>query len=383
MFYQVIDRQPSALGGVRIIDFSRILAGPLATMVLADLGAEVVKVERPGTGDETRSWGPPTDATGVATYFSAVNRGKTSVTLDLATEAGVAAARQLVADADVVVENFRPGVMDRLGLGGTDLCRADPSLIYCSISAFGPGRGAELPGFDLIVQAVGGLMSITGPPGGPPQKVGVALVDVVSGLYASVGILAALRHRDRTGEGQRVEVDLLSCLLAALANQSAAFTAAGVVAQAMGNEHPSIAPYELLATADGQLAVAVGNQRQFAALCSVLGAPGLVEDARFATNTVRVANRAVLRSCLEDRLAGDTTARWAEALSASGVPAGPVNDIGGAFRLAEELGLDPTVTLTRADGTPVRLPRNPIRLSRTPVTYRQAPPPLGSGGDHH
>jgi crotonobetainyl-CoA:carnitine CoA-transferase CaiB-like acyl-CoA transferase len=377
MFHQVDDRQPSALDGVRIIDFSRILAGPLATMVLADLGAEVVKVERPGTGDDTRSWGPPTDDRGVATYFSAVNRGKTSVTLDLATEAGAAAARQLVAGADVVVENFRPGVMDRMGLGGAELCRADPSLIYCSISAFGAGRGAALPGFDLIVQAVGGLMSITGAPDGPPQTVGVALVDVVTGLYASVGILAALRHREQTGEGQRVEVDLLSCLLAALANQSTAFTAAGVVAQPMGNEHPSIAPYELLATADGQLAVAVGNQRQFAALCSILGAPGLVEEERFATNTARVANRSALRRCLEDRLAGDTTARWAEALSAGGVPAGPVNDIAGAFGLAEQLGLDPTVIMTRADGSPIRLPRNPIRLSRTPVTYRRPPPPLG------
>jgi crotonobetainyl-CoA:carnitine CoA-transferase CaiB-like acyl-CoA transferase len=219
---------PSALGDLVILDFTRILAGPLATMILGDLGATVIKVERPG-GDETRAWGPPYTASGDATYFQAVNRNKQSVTLDLRDPAGIARARELVAGADVVVENFRPGVMDRLGLGYDVLAARDPRLVYCSITAFGAGAGAGLPGYDLLLQAVGGLMSITGDPDGEPQKVGVALVDVVAGLFATVGVIAAIRHRDRTGEGQRVEVDLLSSLLAALANQSSAFTAGGVV----------------------------------------------------------------------------------------------------------------------------------------------------------
>src|SRR5690349_4237798 len=217
----------SALGDIRIIDFSRVLAGPLATMVLADFGATVVKVERPGIGDDTRVWGPPYDADGEATYFQSVNRNKSSVVIDLASDEGASRARELVAGADVVVENFRPGVMERLGLGWEELHADDPALVYCSITGFGSGGGAALTGYDLLVQAVGGLMSITGSPDGEPQKVGVALVDVIAGLFASVGILAALRHRDRTGEGQRVEVSLLSALLAGLVNQASAYTIAG------------------------------------------------------------------------------------------------------------------------------------------------------------
>ncbi|MCW2983922.1 MAG: CoA transferase, partial [Conexibacter sp.] len=282
---------PSALDDLVIVDFSRVLAGPLATMVLADLGATVVKVERPGAGDDTRAWGPPFDERGRATYFQAVNRNKASEALDLTTEAGAARARALIAGADVVVENFRPGVMDRLGLGWEALHAADPELVYCSITGFGAGAGAALPGYDLLVQAVGGLMSITGEAGGEPQKVGVALVDVVTGLFAAVGILAALRHRERTGAGQRVEVDLLSSLLAGLVNQGSAYTLAGAVAGRMGNAHPSIAPYELLPAGAGELVLAVGNDKQFAALCAVLGAPALAADARYATNGARVAHR--------------------------------------------------------------------------------------------
>ena len=266
---------PSALGDVRILDFSRVLAGPFATMMLADLGAEVTKVERPGTGDETRSWGPPNDADGNATYFQAVNRNKHAVALDLASDAGRARAQELGAAADVIVENFRPDVMDKLGLGYESLTAANPRLVYCSITGFGAGEGARLPGYDLLVQALGGLMSITGAPGGEPQKVGVAVVDVLAGLFASVGILAALRHRDATGEGQRLEVDLFSSLLAALVNQGSAYTVAGVVPGRMGNAHPSISPYELYATGEGELVLAVGNERQFGALCAVLDAPEL------------------------------------------------------------------------------------------------------------
>ena len=366
----------SALGDLRILDFSRVLAGPLATMVLADLGATVTKVERPGGGDDTRAWGPPHDDAGQATYFQAVNRNKTSIALDLRDPADLTRARELARDADVVVENFRPGVMDGLGLGDADLRPANPGLVFCSITGFGAGAGAALPGYDLLLQAVGGLMSITGEPDGDPQKVGVALVDVLAGLFAATGILAALRHRDRTGEGQRVEVDLLSALLAGLVNQASGFTAAGVVPGRMGNAHPSIAPYEPLRARDGRLVVAVGTDRQFAALCAAVGAPELASDPRFATNPQRVAHRGELTEALEQRLTTRDVAEWTAILTDARVPAGPVNDVGAAFALAERLGLDPVVELPRADGGTARLPRNPIRLSATPITYRTAPPPL-------
>jgi crotonobetainyl-CoA:carnitine CoA-transferase CaiB-like acyl-CoA transferase len=368
--------RPAALDDLTIVDFSRVLAGPLATMVLADLGATVIKVERPGLGDDTRAWRPPHDERGEATYFEAVNRNKSSVAIDLGTEAGAARARELIAGADVVVENFRPGVMDRLGLGWDALSAADPLLVYCSITGFGAGAGAALPGYDLLVQALGGLMSITGEADGEPQKVGVALVDVITGLFASTGILAALRHRERTGEGQRVEVDLLSSLLAALVNQGSAYTLAGAVGRRMGNAHPSIAPYELLPTGEGDLVLAVGNDRQFAALCEVLGAPELAVDERFATNGARVASREALRAALVALLAARGAEEWVAALSAAGVPAGQVNDVAGAFALAESLGLSPIVELPRPDGTVARLTRNPIGLSATPPSYRSAPPDL-------
>ncbi len=365
-----------ALANLLIVDFSRVLAGPLATMVLADLGATVIKVERPDIGDDTRAWGPPYADDGTATYFLSVNRNKQSVALDLRDPDDARRARELVTGADVVVENFRPGVMDRLGLGWETLAAEHPRLVYCSITGFGTGPGATLPGYDLLIQALGGLMSITGPADGEPQKAGVALVDVITGLFASTGILAALRHRDATGEGQHVEVDLLTSLLAALVNQASAYTAAGVVGQRMGNAHPSIAPYELHDTREGELVLAVGNDRQFAALCDELASPELADDPRFATNTARVTNRAELKEELESRLAQVPAAEWAQRLLNRGVPAGQVNDLAGAFALAERLGLDPIVALPREDGTTVRLPRNPIRLSVTPPRYRSAPPPL-------
>lgn len=366
----------SALGDLRVLDFSRVLAGPFATMMLADLGATVTKVERPGGGDETRAWGPPYDARGEATYFQSVNRNKDSLVLDLRDGNDLRRAHELAAGADVIVENFRPGVMDRLGLGYDTLSAVRPGLVYCSITGFGAGAGAELPGYDLLVQALGGLMSITGSPEGEPQKVGVALVDVLAGLFASVGILAALRHRDRTGEGQRVEVDLLSSLLAGLVNQGAGYTIAGAVPGRLGNAHPSISPYELFDTGEGQLVLAVGNDRQFDALCGVLGAPELAHDPRFASNGERVAHRAVLRAELETRLAARGAAAWAAALTEVRVPAGVVNDLAGAFALAQSLGLEPVVSVPAPDGGAVRLTRNPIRLSRTPPSYRSAPPRL-------
>jgi crotonobetainyl-CoA:carnitine CoA-transferase CaiB-like acyl-CoA transferase len=367
----------SALGRLRILDFSRVLAGPLATMTLADLGAEVTKVERPGSGDDTRAWGPPHDSQGEATYFQAVNRNKRSLALDLRNPDNLAEARRLALESDVLVENFRPGLMAELGLDYDSLAAENPGLVYCSITGFGgSGAGAELPGYDLLVQALGGLMSVTGEPEGEPLKVGVALVDVIAGLYAAVGILAALEHRRESGEGQRVEVDLLSVLLAGLVNQSSAYTQAGVVPQRMGNRHPSIAPYELLRCGEGELVLAVGNDRQFAELCEVLGEPDLAADDRFATNPLRVENRDELRSLLEAGLAKKPAAEWVDLLRARRVPAGVVNDIGAAFDFAERIGLDPTVEIPRDGADPVRLPRNPIRLSKTPPTYRLPPPRL-------
>jgi len=365
---------PTALAGIRVADFSRVLAGPFATMLLADLGAEVTKVERPGGGDDTRSWGPPFDDRGRATYFQAVNRNKRSVALDLRDPAGYEQARRLALEADVLFENFRPGLMDEIGLGYEQLRPAHPSLIYCSITGFGAGLGAALPAYDLLVQALGGLMSITGEPDGNPQKVGVALVDVLAGLFAAVGVLAALRHRELTGEGQRVEVDLLSSLLASLVNQASAYTLAGQIPARLGNAHPSIAPYELFQTGQGQLVLAVGNDRQFAALCEALEAAELAEDPRFADNGARVVNRDALRIALEERLRTRAAADWAELLTAARVPAGVVNDVGGAFALADRLGLRPVVAIGRDDGSVARLARNPIGLSLTPPSYREAPP---------
>jgi crotonobetainyl-CoA:carnitine CoA-transferase CaiB-like acyl-CoA transferase len=371
---------PGALDGVKVLDFSRVLAGPFATMMLGDLGAEVLKVERPDGGDETRSWGPPFDAHGQATYFLSVNRNKRSVVLDLKDDADLERARELARTADVLVENFRPGLMAELGLAYEDLASGNPGLVYCSITGFGPGEGARLPGYDLLVQALGGLMSVTGEPDRDPQKVGVALVDILTGLFATSGILAALRHRDRSGQGQKVEVSLLASLLAALVNQASAYTAGGVVPERMGNAHPSISPYELYDARDGQLVIAVGNDRQFRALCETIGRPELADDERFATNTDRVANRVELREELDRALREQPADHWSEALTDARVPAGPVNDVGAAFRLARELGLDPVVEIGDGDGPPTPLTRNPITMSRTPASYRSAPPALGDSG---
>ncbi len=366
-----------ALSGVRVLDLSRVLAGPFATMMLADLGAAVTKVERPGTGDETRAWGPPFDAAGNATYFQAVNRNKQSIALDLHEPGDLDRLHALARESDVLVEKFRPGLLDGLGLGYEALAVENPRLVYCSITGFGRGGGAALPGYDLLVQALGGLMSITGEPGGEPQKVGVALVDVLAGLFATAGILAALRERDSSGEGQRVEVDLLSSLLAGLVNQAAGYTIAGVVPARMGNRHPSVAPYEPIACADGELVLAVGNDRQFEALCRVIGRPELAADARFAANAARVANRDALSAILAEAFATRRSGELAEQLGAERVPAGIVNDLAGAFALAERLGLGPVVEVAGpGGGAPVRLVRNPIGLSRTPASYRSAPPPL-------
>jgi crotonobetainyl-CoA:carnitine CoA-transferase CaiB-like acyl-CoA transferase len=368
---------PGALDGVRIADFGRVLAAPYATMLLADLGAEVVKVERPGAGDETRSWGPPWSA-GTSTYFLAVNRNKTSHTIDLTTDEGRAAAHELVAGCDVVVQNFRHGTMEKFGLGHAQLALTRPDLVYCSVTGFGSGAGADLPGYDLIAQAVGGLMSVTGTPGGP-TKAGVALVDVITGLHAALGILAALRHRDRTGEGQHVEVNLLSSLLSALTNQASAYLGTGEPPRPMGNEHPSIAPYEVLRCADRPIAVAAANDKLFGRLAARLGRGELAVDPRFARNADRVAHRAELVAELESVLLTGTADSWFAALTEAGVPCGPINDVGQAFALAERLGLAPVVE-TDGPAGPVRTVAHPVTLSARPASYRLAPPVLAEPG---
>ena len=364
-----------ALDGVVVVDFSRVLAGPYATMMLGDFGADVIKVERPGVGDDTRHWGPPFDSEGVATYFNSVNRNKRSVVLDLADPGDVKRARDLVSGADIVVENFRPGTMDRLGLGYDDLRAVRPDVIYCAITGFGDGGGASLPGYDLLVQAVGGLMSVTGTEPGDPTKAGVALVDVLAGLHALSGILAALAHRDRTGQGQRVDTNLLSVLLSSMVNQASGYLGAGVVPGIMGNRHPSIVPYQTFETGDRPIAVAVGNDKQFAAFSAAIGRPDLAEDSRFTTNPLRVANRDALCALVETALKAEGADYWYAELTAAGVPAGPINDLSEAFAFADRLGIEATVSVP---GSPTPQVANPISLSATPVTYRSAPPRLGS-----
>ncbi|NEA56135.1 CoA transferase [Streptomyces sp. SID13666] len=367
------------LSGVLIADFGRVLAAPYATMLLADLGADVVKVEHPDTGDDTRAWGPP-HAEGEATYFLSVNRNKRSFAADLRDGTGRRRALELVRRADVVFENFRPGTMAKYGLSYEQARAVNPGIVYCSVTGFGSGKGAALPGYDLLLQAVGGLMSVTGPESGEPVKTGVAVVDVLTGLHAAIGVLAALRHRDATGEGQHVEVNLLSSLLSSLVNQSGGFTLAGAVPGIMGNRHPSIAPYEVYPAADRPMVIAVGNDRQFAALCHGLEAPELAADPRFATNTGRVAHVDELAGQLSRLLERRTAADWFEVLTPLGVPCGPVNDLAEAFGLAERLGLAPRATIA-TDDRPMHLVANPIGLSRTPPRYDRRPPRLGEHTD--
>lgn len=369
------------LEGILVADFSRVLAGPLATMTLADLGARVIKVERPGTGDDTRAWGPPYSEH-AATYFEGVNRNKESVALDLKDEGDLERARRLAARADVVIENFLPGTMDRMGLGYDEVSGINPSIVYASITGFGSAGGARLAGYDFVVQALGGLMHITGEPDGDPMKAGVAVVDVLTGKDATIGILAALRRRERDGSGARLEISLLSSLQGALANQASAHLGAGASPARLGNVHPSIAPYELLRCADGPLAVACGNDRQFAKLAVAIGAPQLADDDRFRTNALRVAHRGELREELEGALARETAAHWQATLSAAGVPAGQAGDIADGIAYAEQLGLDPTIEVTGADGASHgRQVRHPVLWQPRFEPPATASPRLDEHGD--
>jgi crotonobetainyl-CoA:carnitine CoA-transferase CaiB-like acyl-CoA transferase len=366
------------LAGLLVADFSRILAGPYATMLLADLGAEVVKVEGPG-GDDTRTWQPPV-RDGVSTYYLGVNRNKRSVALDLKDPGDVVLAQELARRADVLVENFKPGGLARFGLDYETVSAANPALIYASISGFGSGPGGRsLPGYDLIVQAISGLMSLTGSPDGEPYRAGVAVFDVMAGLHATIGVLSALNLRHDTGRGQHVEVNLLASAMSGLVNQTSAFVAGDVVPFRMGNSHPSLFPYEPLPCADGELIVTAGNDGQFRKLCEVLGLPELPEDPRFARNEDRTANRDELRPLLIERLATRSKMDWFREIIAAGVPCGPINTIDQGVAFAEEVGLDPVVVVGEGDAA-VPSVRNPIRFSETPPDYRLPPPGLDEHG---
>ena len=365
------------LAGLLVADFSRVLAGPYATMLLADLGAEVVKVESP-EGDETRTWTPPSRGEN-STYYLGINRGKRSIALDLRDEADLALARELARRADVLIENLRPGGMAKYGLDHATVSATNPGVVYASISGFGSTGGAHVPGYDLMVQAVSGLMSLTGDLDGPPFRAGISVFDVMAGKDALIGILAALRHRDATGHGQHVEVSLLASALSGMVNQSSAYVAGGVVPHRMGNDHPSVFPYGPFATADDPLIVAAANDRLYRRLCETIGAPELADDERFARNGDRTVRRDELRPLLEGALAARGAVEWFDLLVAAGVPCGPVNAIDGGFAMAERFELDPVVEVGTGDRA-VPTTRHPIRFSATPAVYELPPPGLDEHG---
>ena len=372
------DTPAGPLSGLLVADFSRVLAGPYCTMLLADLGADVIKVESPG-GDDTRHWVPPVTEDGVSTYFLATNRNKRSVVLDLREEGQRALAQELARRADIFVQNFKPGGLARFGLDYESVRAANPAIIYASISGFGAGGGKDLPGYDLMVQAVSGLMSLTGAPDGPPYRAGISMFDVMAGLHTAIAILAALHHRSATGEGQHVEASLLASALSGMVNQTSAYVTGGVVPFRMGNSHPSLTPYEPLPAADKELIVTAGNDAQFRKLCEVIGAPELADDPRFAANEGRTANRDELRPLLAQRLAARTAAEWFDDLIAAGVPAGPINTVDAGVAFARDIGLEPVVTVGEGE-TARPTVRHPITYSVTPPSYPLPPPALDEQG---
>lgn len=381
----LLQHSAQALTGLRVLDLSRILAGPSATQLLADLGAEVIKIERPGAGDDTRGWGPPfvTDAngdeTGPSAYFLAANRGKQSVAVNIADPQGQALVQRLAAQSDILVENFKPGDLRRYGLDYATLSAANPGLIYCSITGFGQtGPNAHRAGYDFLVQGEGGLMSLTGPADGPPMKAGVGIADLICGIYAAVGILAAVTARQTTGRGQHIDLALMDAQVAMLVNQGVGYLTDGKIPPRRGNDHPTIVPYGTFPASDGSFILAIGNDAQFARFTVLAGAPGLATDARFATNTARVRNREVLIPLIAALTAGRTSAAWLDACAAEAIPAGPVNDLGQVFASPQVLARDMTVAMSLASGQAVRLIGNPLKMSGTPVTFAKAPPDLGA-----
>ena len=383
---------PGALSHIRVLDLTRVLAGPWACQMLADLGAEVIKIERPGSGDDTRAWGPPylKDKDGTDTresaYFLSTNRGKKSVALDIATPEGQAIVRTLAQESDVFIENYKVGDMARYGLSYDDLKALNPRLIYCSVTGFGQdGPMANFAGYDFIVQGMGGLMSITGErddlPGGGPQKLGVAFSDLMTGMYASVAILAAIEHRHASGEGQYIDMALLDVQVAAMANMNMNYLVSGKVPRRQGNAHANIVPYQVFRTADGHMVLAVGNDRQFAKFCAIAGCPQFAADERFATNNNRVRNREVLVPLLQEVLLARSTADWVAPLEAAGVPAGPINDIAQTFDHPQVRHRKMRVDLPHPLSGTVPSVANPIKFSATPIAYGSAPPTLGQHTD--
>ena len=377
---------PGPLAGIRIFDMTRILAGPTATQILADLGADVIKIERPGTGDDVRAWGPPylKDKDGreqphESVYFNAANRNKRSITLNLASREGQALALKLIAKSDVLFENYKTGDLAKYGLAYAQLKERFPRLVYCSLTGFGQtGPYAERAGFDLVVQAMGGLMSITGPAGGEPAKVGVGIADVMTGMYSNIAILAALRHRDATGQGQHLDMALLDCQVAWLINEGMNYLHTGNIPKAWGTAHATIVPYQAYPTADGHFILAVGNDRQFRAFCDFAGDPALAEDARFLTNALRVANRAACDARVKTLTVKHSSAHWIEGLSKRAVPCGPVNTIDKVFADPQVKARDMVVEIPHsATGKRERYIASPIKMSATPVEYRRGAPMVG------
>ena len=368
----------AALSDLLILDLSRVLAGPYATQLLGDLGARIIKVEQPGQGDETRAWGPPFTSGGQSAYFLCANRNKESLTLNLKHPEGQAVLRQLARRADVLVENFRPGTLAALGLGYAELRADNPGLVYCAITGYGQdGPYADRPGYDTVIQAQGGLMSVTGPADGEPHKVGVAVVDITAGLYAATSILAALRHRERTGEGQQIDIALFDVQLSWLANVGSAYLVSGQAPGRYGNAHATIVPYQPFPAADGSVMVAVGNDGQFARFCAVLERNGWASDARYATNPARVAHRDELVPQIAALTIARPVAAWVEALLAVGVPCGPVNDIPAALADPHTVARGMLQEITDASGETLRLIGPTPKLSVTPASVRLAPPQLG------
>lgn len=359
------------LAGLLVADFGRVLAGPYCTMLLADMGATVVKIESPD-GDETRAWKPPV-RDGQSTYYLSINRNKGSISLDLQDPEDRRIAQEIAAQADVVVENFKPFGLNRFDLDYDTVAATNPSVIYASITGFGTAGGASLPGYDLLVQAMSGLMSVTGSPETPAYRSGVAVFDVMTGMHAAIGILAALQERQRSGKGQRIEVNLMSSALSGMVNQTAGYLLSGSVPTRLGNEHPSIYPYEPLATGEGDIVIAIGNDPQFRRLCQALGTPGLTKDDRFATAPLRSLNRKTLRPLLLEALSGRSSAEWFDVLTEAHIPCAPINDVRQGLEFAQRIGLDPVVEVGAGDSL---LPgiRNPITFSETPVSYDMAPP---------
>jgi crotonobetainyl-CoA:carnitine CoA-transferase CaiB-like acyl-CoA transferase len=379
-----------ALSGIRVLDLSRILAGPTCTQLLADLGADVIKIERPGIGDDTRKWGPPYvldsdgNDTSESSYYLCANRNKRSLTLDIAHSEGQTILRRLAVDCDILVENFKAGGLANYGLGYADLKEEMPGLIYCSITGFGQtGPYAKRAGYDFLVQAMGGIMSITGPARGDPHKVGVGIADVMCGMYAVAAILAALHHREKTGQGQHIDLSLLDSQIAWLINAGTMYLTSGEEPARLGNGHPNIVPYDVFPTADGYIALAVGNDAQYQRFCDYAGIPELAENDRYATNDGRVRNRRELMPELRKATVQHPTHHWLEGLARIGVPCGPVNTLAQAFADPQVQHREMTVSLPhpRAGGGQVRLIANPIKFSETPVSYHRAPPTLGQHTD--